>query len=88
MAKRFLISAFVAFVVCGISFYLAYFAGLIYLAISGPLNPANDPGLQVGLRHVALPVSVGLAVIAFIVSFRRLASRQPERGTARVIHFR
>jgi hypothetical protein len=71
MAKRWLLSCFFAFVICGLSFYLAYFAGLIYAALSGPLNPANTPRLAGSLRHIAAPVSMALGVGAFIVCFRR-----------------
>jgi hypothetical protein len=71
MAKRLMLSCLLAFVICGISFYLAYFAGLIYAAATGPLNPANTPHLEGGLRHVALPISLALGATAFVLAFRR-----------------
>jgi TRAP-type C4-dicarboxylate transport system permease small subunit len=75
MSKRLLLSLLFALVVCGVSFYLAYFVGLIYLTASGPLNPANAPGFQAALRHVALPVSIGLGAAVFVLALWRLGKR-------------
>jgi TRAP-type C4-dicarboxylate transport system permease small subunit len=71
MLKRLFLSCFLALAVCGVSFYLAYFAGLIYSALTGPANPANDPGLQAALRHLAVPFSLALGCLAFLLAFRR-----------------
>ena len=73
MTKRFFLSCFVALAVCGTSFYLAYFAGLLWVAASGHFNPVNDFALQWWLRHLALPVSVVLGLVAFGLGFRRFA---------------
>jgi TRAP-type C4-dicarboxylate transport system permease small subunit len=79
MLKRLFLSCFLALAVCGLSFYLAFFAGLIVRTLSGPANPANDPGLQMGLRHLALPLSVGLGCLSFLLAFHRFgkAPRRP-----------
>jgi hypothetical protein len=74
MAKRVFLSCFLALVACGLSFYLTYFGGLIYAAATAPLNPANDLGLQWTLRHIALPVSLVLGLLTFVVAFRRFAA--------------
>jgi len=71
IAKRLLLSGFVASVACGLSFYIAYFAGLIYTSIAGPLHPVNDLGLQWVLRHIALPTSLVIGSVIFAVAFRR-----------------
>jgi len=78
MLKRLFLSCFLALAVCGLSFYLAFFAGLIYSTITGPPNPANDPGLQLALRHVALPVSLVLGCLSFLLAFRRFG-KTPHR---------
>jgi hypothetical protein len=76
MAKRLFLSCFLGFVICGLSFYVAYFAGLIYTAATGPLNPANTPHLEGVLRHVALPISLVLGAAAFLLSFRRFGRNE------------
>ena len=58
-------------VACGLLFYVAYFLGLMVTASTGPLNPANAPRLQSGLRYVALPVSVAAGLLVFALAFRR-----------------
>lgn len=69
--KRLLFALFIGFVATGISFYLILFCSLsFYLFVQG-MNPAEAPGLRAGLRHVALPVSVVLGVVVFIVGLRR-----------------
>ena len=68
MAKRLALASLFALVACGVSFYLAYFAALIYHAVSGPLNPANARPLQAFLRHVALPASLALAAMTFMLA--------------------
>jgi hypothetical protein len=78
MLKRLLLSAFLALAVCGVSFYLAFFAGLIYTAVLGPAQPANDAGLQVTLRHLALPVSLLLGCLSFFIAFRH-SGKSPRR---------
>jgi hypothetical protein len=77
MTKRLLFSALLALVFCGISFYLACFAALIYAAASGPLNPANAARVQAALRHVALPFCLAVGLAAFAVCFRRFRSAGP-----------
>lgn len=76
MLKRVLLSSFIAVVICGVSFYVAYSVGLIYIAATGPLNPANAPTFQSALRHVALPVSITLGIMAFIFALRGLKRRE------------
>ena len=92
MLKRVLLSGFVAVVVCGLSFYVAYFGGLIYSAATGPLNPANARALETDLRHLGVPVSLGLAIAVFALAFWQLGkrSRQPTARAqgAKVIAFR
>ena len=92
MVKRVVLSVFFAAVVCGLSFYLAYFISLIYAAATGPLNPANASGLQAGLRHWGVPVSLGLAIAVFTVSFWQLGKRSGQstgpRRRAKVLGFR
>lgn len=78
MAKRLFQSCLLALVVCGSSFYLAYFAGLIYAAATGPANPANSTGLQWNLRHFALPASLGLGLLTFFFAFRHLMRKGAE----------
>jgi TRAP-type C4-dicarboxylate transport system permease small subunit len=75
--KRYIICAFFALVVCGVSFYLAYFIGLIYSAATGPLNPANSSALQATLRQFALPISLGLAIVTFVVALFRSGKQSP-----------
>ncbi len=84
MRKLWFLSIFIALVACGVFFYLFYMVALMYMALSGPANPANDPGLQWTLRHVALPASVLLGLGAFAVVFRNLRRRQ-ERMAAKVV---
>jgi hypothetical protein len=73
--KRLLFAAFLGLVACGISFYLILFCSLsFYLFIKG-VNPAEAPGLLAALRHVALPISAALGVLAFLVGLRRNESR-------------
>jgi TRAP-type C4-dicarboxylate transport system permease small subunit len=73
--KRLLFALFLALVACGISFYVVLFCSLgFYLFIKG-LNPVEAPGLVAGLRHVALPVSAALGVLAFIFGIRRKDTR-------------
>jgi TRAP-type C4-dicarboxylate transport system permease small subunit len=69
-------SLFVAFVVCGISFYLLLFVSLMAEAVMRGVNPAATPGLQAGLRQIALPISLGLAVVAFLLSFWHLGRQE------------
>ena len=71
MAKRLLLSLFMALVACGVLFYLTYFAGLMLSAASGPLNPANSPRLQWTLRYVGVPLSLAAGSVMFAVSFRK-----------------
>jgi hypothetical protein len=75
MSRRILLSCFVALVSCGLCFYLIDFAGLIYAAATGPLNPANTPGLQWTLRHLAAPASLTVGVIVFWIAFSRLGRK-------------
>ncbi len=84
MRKLWFLSIFIALVACGVFFYLFYMIALIYLTLSGPANPVNDPGLQWTLRHVALPASVLLGLGAFVVVFRNLRRRQA-RAAAKVL---
>ncbi len=51
MLKRLMLSGCFAVVVCGLSFYVAYFVGVLYAVATGPLNPANASGLPAGLRQ-------------------------------------
>jgi hypothetical protein len=74
MAKRVFLSCFLALVACGLSFYVAYFTGLMYAAATGPLNPPNDSGLQWALRHVALPISLVVGAVVFRFAFRRFGN--------------
>ena len=71
MPRRLLLSLFMAMVACGLCFYVLNFAGLIHAAATGPLNPANSHGLQMGLRHFAVPASVAVGVVVFWVVFIR-----------------
>jgi len=80
MAKRVFLSCFLALVACGMCFYVAYFAGLLYAAVTAPMNPPNDPGLQWALRHVALPASLLLGIVVFRFAFRRFGNL-PGAGT-------
>jgi TRAP-type C4-dicarboxylate transport system permease small subunit len=73
--RRIIFSLFLALVVCGMSFYLILFVSLTVMVLTHQANPATTPGLQAGLRHVALPVSAGLAVLAFVFSFWRWGRR-------------
>jgi hypothetical protein len=75
MLARLLSSFFVALVSCGLVFYLIYFAGMIYAAATGPLNPANSPGLQWALRHFAAPISITTGVIVFWIAFSHWGKR-------------
>jgi TRAP-type C4-dicarboxylate transport system permease small subunit len=75
MARRVVLSAFVALVICGLSFYLAYFAGLIYASVTGQLNAANTQSIQQSLRQYALPISLGLGSATFVLAFWRSARR-------------
>ena len=75
MAKRISRAALIALVVCGVSFYLAYFAALIYHAVSGSLNTATARPLQAFLRHVALPASLAVAAMTFALAFRHGGSQ-------------
>ena len=88
MAKRVLSSVLLGVVVCGVAFYLGYFVALIGTAITGPLNPANAPALQTWLRHLMLPASLALGVVAAIAAFARLGSHQPAKNTKKLLHFR
>lgn len=88
MLKRVLFSGFLALVICGVFFYLAYFVGLIYSAATGPLNPANTQSLQAALRHTVLPISIGLGVATFIVAFRGLCRRNSDKKPAKVVPIR
>ncbi len=76
MRKLWFLSIFIALVACGVFFYLFYMVALMYMALSGPANPANDPGLQWILQHVALPASLLLGAASFAVVFRNLRRRQ------------
>jgi predicted MFS family arabinose efflux permease len=71
MAKRVFLSCFLALVVCGLSFYLASFAGVMYTNAVGPLD---DSSLQWALRHVALPASLALGALVFGFAFRRFGN--------------
>jgi type III secretory pathway component EscS len=71
MAKRLFLSCFLALVVCGLSFYLASFAGGMYGNAVGSLN---DSSLQWALRHVALPASLALGAVVFGFAFRRFGN--------------
>jgi hypothetical protein len=88
MLKRVLFSSFLALVICGISFYLAYFVGLIYSAATGPLNPANTQSFQAALRHIALPICIGLGIATFIIAFRGLCRRISDKKPAKVVPIR
>lgn len=88
MLKRVLFSGFLALVICGVFFYLAYFVGLIYCAATGPLNPANTQSLQAALRHIVLPISIGLGVATFIVAFCGLGRRSRDKKPAKVVPIR
>ena len=81
MAKRLFLSGFLALAACGLCFYVAYFAGLIYTSLVGPLHPANDFGLQRALRHVALPVSLVIGGVMFGLAFRRFGKSEPKAGS-------
>ena len=85
MWKRILFAGFAGVVACGVSFYLAYFAGLMYEAAVRPVNSPNDFGLQAGLRHVALPVSLALGLLAFGLALLRSAKsrRNPPADASR-----
>jgi TRAP-type C4-dicarboxylate transport system permease small subunit len=71
MPRRLLLALFVAMVACGLCFYVLNFAGLIYAAATGPLNPTNAHGLQMDLRRFALPFSAAVGVVVFCVVFAR-----------------
>ena len=80
MAKRIARACLFALVVCGVSFYFAYFAALIHHSASGPLNPATARPLQGFLRHVALPASLALAAMTFVLALRHSGAREaPEK---------
>lgn len=79
MLKRLFISVLLGVVICGVTFYLGYFLALIIAALFGPINPANAPGVQNGLRHLLLPICLALGVVAAIVSYRRLSDEAPQR---------
>ncbi len=84
MRKLLFLSIFIALVACGGFFYVFYMVALMYLAGTGSLNQANDPGLQWTLRYVALPTSLALGLGAFGVVFRNLRRRQA-RAAAKVV---
>ena len=75
--KRFFFALFLALVAAGVSFYLILFCGLsFYLFVKG-INPTEAPGLLSALRTVALPVSLALGVVVFILGLRRKESQAP-----------
>ncbi len=78
MARRLILSSFFGVAACGVSFYLFYMLGFVYLAMTGPLNPPSDPGLQWALRHVALPISVVFGAVVLALFYRRLGRRSAE----------
>jgi hypothetical protein len=88
MAKRLFTSVLLGVVVCGVLFYLGYFVALIGTAVTGPLNPANAPGLQSWLRHWMLPASVAVGVVIAVLAFWRLGAQQPEKKPSKLLHFR
>lgn len=88
MVRRLLVSGFFAVVACGLSFYVFYFIGLIYTTVAGAVDPANTHPIQAGLRHIALPLSVGLAVVVFVLAFIRWGKRVEGRNPAKVISIR
>jgi TRAP-type C4-dicarboxylate transport system permease small subunit len=73
--RRAVFSLFLALVVCGMSFYVILFLSLSVIVLTHQANPATAPGLQAGLRHIVLPISAGLAVLAFVLSFWHLGRR-------------
>ncbi len=88
MVKRVLLSVILAVVFCGVTFYLAYFIGLMYSAVTGPLNPANAGILQQRLRHIALPISVGVGVLTFLAAITRSRRPESETSAAKVLNIR
>ncbi len=69
--KRLFFALFIGLVASGISFYVVLFCSLsFYLFVKG-MNPAEAPGLLAGLRNVALPISVALGVVVFVIGLRR-----------------
>ena len=71
MARRLLLSCCLGMVTCGLCFYLFNFLWLIYASATGQLNPTNSPGVQLALRHYALPASLALGLIVFWAAFGR-----------------
>jgi TRAP-type C4-dicarboxylate transport system permease small subunit len=63
------------------SFYLILFVSLMAMTLTHGMNPATTPGLQAGLRQIALPISVGLAVLAFPLSFLHSGRRRVSEAT-------
>ncbi len=84
MAKRLFLSCFLALVAAGVFFYLFYMLALTWIAIRGPLNPANDVGLQFVLRHYALPARALLGLIGFALGWRRFGRPPAETKRAKV----
>ena len=88
MLKKLLVSALLGIVICGVVFYLGYFIALIIAALFGPINPANAPTLQSWLRHLLLPISLALGIVAAVISYLRLSDEEPRQPKGDVLRFR
>ncbi len=76
MLRRALFSLFLAVVACGMSFYVILFGSLMVIALTHQANPSTTPGLQTGLRHIVLPISIGIGVVVYLIAFVRMGKKK------------
>jgi len=57
------------------SFYVILFVALMAVSLTHPLNPADTPLLQAGLRQIVLPISLVLGAGVFILSLVQIGRR-------------
>jgi ABC-type multidrug transport system permease subunit len=69
--KRLLLSLFLGFAAGGVTSYLIALVGVVATLLASGANSATAPGMDIWLRLFALPISIAVGILVFVLAFRR-----------------